>query len=62
MTGSFNFGQIFDLYFKLHKVFNQSFPPFLVNMMAFVQHVIYQLPERGVTPTNRMDEVANMLK
>lgn len=59
---SFSFIQTVDLYFKLHKVFNQSFEPTLVNMMTFVQYSVFSMKERGVNPTNRMNEVANMLK
>lgn len=59
---SFNFVQTFDLFFKVHKVFNQSFEPSLVCMLTFVQHAIFSMPEDGVIPTPRMNEVLNMLK
>lgn len=57
----FDFVETFDLFFKVHKVFNQVFEPDLAVMMGFIQNIIYKMNEIGVNPTNRMKEVETLL-
>lgn len=61
MPESFDFVDTFDLFFKVHKIFNQSFESHVMNMMKFIQHAIFEMSERGLNPTNRMKEIANMM-
>lgn len=59
MPEGFDIGQTFDMFFKLHKVFNLNFEPNIKNAMNFVQHFIYGFKERGIKMTTRMEDVYN---
>lgn len=59
---NFNAVETFDFYFKVTKVFNLHFDPIIKNMMNFVQHFLYKIEEKKVSPTTRMLEIFNKIK
>lgn len=59
MPQGFDIGLTFDVFFKLHKIFNLNFEPNIKNAMNFVQHFVYGFKERGVKMTTRMEDVHN---
>lgn len=59
MPVGFNAIQTFDIFFKLHKVFNLNFDRNIANALNFVQHYLYNFDEQGVKMTPRMEDVYN---
>lgn len=55
----FSFSQVFDLFFKIHHVFNVHYEDNLKNMMNFLQHFIYQIP--GVVTPDSMKLIFQQL-
>lgn len=56
----FNINQVYDLWFKIHHIFNINFDKQLVNAMLFIQHFVYGMkgPKK---PTTKMEDVFNRL-
>lgn len=59
---NFTGAQVFDWFFKVHKIFNLRFDPNLNPMMGFVQKFIYGIKSKSFKATNRMNELNNSLK
>lgn len=55
-----NFLKAFDLFFKLHKIFDLKFEPNISNVMRFVEYFIYKIQTEQ--PTDRMLEIFNMIE
>lgn len=53
---------IFDIFFKVHFVFNIEFEPNLVPAMNFLQYYVYKMPIYGYKPSNRMIDIWNKLQ
>lgn len=62
MPEKFGILETFDMLFKIHKIFDLNFDVNLKNMFFFIQNEIYGQADADFEPTNRMDEISNMLK
>lgn len=62
MPEKFGILETFDMLFKIHKIFDLNFDVNLKNMFFFIQNEIYKQADVDFEPTNRMDEISNMLK
>lgn len=56
-----DFLHVFDLFFKVHKIFDLKYEPRLHNMMVFVENFIYKVKNEHKT-TNRMLEISGFLE
>ncbi|XP_055304838.1 uncharacterized protein LOC129569726 [Sitodiplosis mosellana] len=56
-----DFLHVFDLFFKVHKIFDLKYEPRLHNMMVFVENFIYKVKNEH-RPTNRMLEISGYLE
>lgn len=62
MPDDWSFYQVFDFYFKAHKIFNLKFDPILENAMIFVQSYFYDVSDGSKKPTQSMKELIHNLK
>lgn len=53
--------QVFDLFFKAHKIFNMNFNPNLANMMNFIQTFIYEMHDGQKPASNIMKDIFNQI-
>lgn len=58
---TFTTAEIFDLFWKVHKVFNLDFDPNLKPMMKFIQHFIFCIETKRCNVTPRMKDLFNGL-
>lgn len=58
---NFTFPEVFDIYYKVHKIFDLCFEPNLRNMMFFIENYIYKIEEGIKKPTNRMLDIFNQI-
>lgn len=58
MPANFGIMGVFDLYFKVHKLFNLSFHPNIQPMMLFVEYYIFKMNENQSQLTARIRELA----
>lgn len=56
------FLQVFDFYFKAHKIFNLKFDEAIENAMVFLQSFIYKLDDGQKKTTQQMKELIHTLK
>lgn len=61
MPNGNNILQTFDIYFKVHKIFNLNFDKNIMNAMHFVQYYVYKMEEDNVKMTTRMEDVYNRI-
>lgn len=61
MPDGFGILETFDLFYKIHKVFNLKFEVNLKNMFCFIQNHIYKQTDKELKPTNRMTEIFSKL-
>lgn len=59
MPEGFDIVSTFDVFFKIHKIFNLHFEPNIKNAMNFAQHFLYGFKERGLKMTTRMEDIFN---
>lgn len=57
VPAEFTFIDAFDLFFKLHHVFNLGFDYALKPMMSFIQHYLYKIVQPDFKPTTHMVRV-----
>lgn len=61
MPIDFSFIQVFDFYFKAHKVLNLNFEPEIENAMIFMQAFIYRFDDGQKKTTQAMKELVHSL-
>lgn len=61
MPHDFDAIRTFDVFYKFIKIHNLHFDKNIVNMMNFVQHYIYNQPDRKIKPTPRMEDIFNRI-
>lgn len=61
MPDSFTFAEVFDVLFKLHKIFDMNFAKPISNAMFFIQPFIYKMQDTKQKPTPRMEDIYNRL-
>lgn len=59
----FNAAQVLDVFFKAHAVFHSNYDPNLVNMMQFLQVMVYNVFDwkKGPKPTAHMIQIFEQL-
>lgn len=57
----YNFIQVMDLFFKVHKIFDLDFNKSIKPMMVFLEYFIYKIRETGHYLTPRIREVADKI-
>lgn len=62
MPDDWSFRQVFDFYFKAHKVFDLKFDPDLENAMVFLQTYLFKLEDGQKPPTQPMKELIHDLR
>lgn len=62
MPGGWSFYEVFDFYFKAHKIFNLKFDPAVENAMVFIQSYFYEVSDGAKKPTQAMKELIHNLK
>lgn len=62
MPNDWSFYEVFDFYFKAHKVFNLKFEPVVENAMIFIQTYFYHLFDGSKSPTQPMKELIHSLQ
>lgn len=62
MPSDWSFHQVFDFYFKAHKIFNLKFDAALENSMIFIQTYFYHITDGSKKPTQAMKELIHNLK
>lgn len=62
MPDEWSFHEVFDFYFKAHKIFNLKFDPTLENAMVFIQSYFYGVSDGTKKPTQAMKELIHNLK
>lgn len=53
--------QTFDIFYKLHKVFNLKYEANIAPMMTFCEFFIYKLPIRSFRAGLKMTEIYNKM-
>lgn len=53
----FTFGETFDLFFKMHKVFHLTCDAQLKYVFNFIEHFIFDIDDKKNKPTTRMKEI-----
>lgn len=56
------FSQVFDFFFKAHKIFGLKFDPHIENAMIFLQSYVYKLNDGQKKPNQQMKELIHTLK
>lgn len=62
MPSDWSTNQVFDFYFKAHKIFNLKFDPVIENAMTFIQTYFYHVSDGSKKPTQAMKELIHNLK
>lgn len=62
MPYDWTFLQVFDFYFKAHKIFDLKFEPAIENAMVFLQWYIYKFDDGQKKPNQQMKELIHTLK
>lgn len=53
MPDHFDFEQVFDMFHKIHHVFNIKYHPLLSNLFTFIDRFIYEMEEVHVNKTSQ---------
>lgn len=61
MPADFTFLQVFDCFFKVHKVFHIHYHPQIKNLMSFIDYYIFKNSEGDANVTTKMREVAKKI-
>lgn len=61
MPCEWTFHQVFDFFFKAHKILNLNFDPLLENAMVFIQSYFYHVSDGVKKPTHAMKELIHHL-
>lgn len=62
MPYDWTFIQVFDFYFKAHKIFQLKFEPAVENAMVFLQSYIYKMDDGQKKTSQQMKELIHTLK
>lgn len=62
MPNDWSFHQVFDFYYKAHKIFNLKFDPLVENAMIFVQTYFYHVSDGSKSLTHAMKELIHNLQ
>lgn len=60
---SYDIVHTFDIFFKIHHIFDLNFDKNIVNAVHFIQHFIYNMTDINIygKPSTRMEDVWNRL-
>lgn len=62
MPADWSFYQVFDFFFKAHKVMNLQFDPSIENAMTFIQTYFYNVSDGSKKPSQSMKELIHNMK
>lgn len=59
MPNGYTIVQTFDVFFKVHKIFDLNFDKNIINAMHFIEHYLYKMIDKDVSITTRMQDIYN---
>lgn len=61
MPNGYTILQTFDVFFKVHKIFDLNFDKNIINAMHFIEHYLYKMIDKNVSITTRMQDIHNRI-